>query len=195
VNSKVSSICEEIGISRISLELLASRGLHEVAEAEQLEIAEKDRNGREYFLVAVAVAAAAAAWQELKAAAFSDGITLELVSGFRSIERQAEIVRRKLDAGVAMEDILAICAPPGFSEHHTGRAVDVTAPDVPLLEPEFDRTSAFAWLSAHAGDFGFCLSYPEDNALGFQYEPWHWCWHDDHAGYFDASIQNASQAV
>jgi hypothetical protein len=42
------------------------------------------------------------------------------VSAFRSVERQAEIVRRKLAAGGRIEEILTVCAPPGFSEHHTG---------------------------------------------------------------------------
>lgn len=113
----------------------------------------------------------------LKAGALHDGVSLFIVSAFRSIERQAEIVRRKLDAGETIQEVLTVCAPPGFSEHHTGRAVDVSTPGTPPLEVEFDGTPAFAWLMEQANDFGFHLSYPKGNPQGYQYEPWHWCFH------------------
>ncbi|WP_338924995.1 D-alanyl-D-alanine carboxypeptidase family protein (plasmid) [Pseudomonas silesiensis] len=38
----------------------------------------------------------------------------------------------------------------------------------------FEETDAFAWLTKHAGSFGFEMSYPKGNARGFNYEPWHW---------------------
>jgi D-alanyl-D-alanine carboxypeptidase len=44
-----------------------------------------------------------------------------------------------------------------------------------VLEVDFEQTAAFAWLTAHAHEFGFRLSYPRGNEWGFQYEPWHWC--------------------
>lgn len=164
------NIANQLGICQAAL---AARGLPVCPEAQRLEVAEIGDDGREQRLIEPA----AAAWRRLKAAASADGIALSIVSSFRSIERQAEIIRRKLDAGQAIEDILTVCAPPGFSEHHTGRAVDVATPGVRALVVEFDQSPAFAWLTAHADDFGFRLSYPCGNAQGFEYEPWHWCFH------------------
>lgn len=168
---RLLAIANELGIAE---GLLAARGLPICDEAECLEVAEVGRNGRRHLLVPPA----AAAWRELKAFALANGVSLFIVSAFRSIERQAEIVRTKLCAGLTIEEALSVCAPPGFSEHHTGRAVDVSTPGVPSLEVEFDKTPAFAWLTENAGQFDFHLSYPTGNAQGYQYEPWHWCFRD-----------------
>jgi len=162
----------------ISEESIAARGLRACKEATELESAEIELDGRDHLLIP----SAAEAWRRLKAAALADGITLFIVSAFRSVDRQAEIVRRKLDSGMSTEAILAICAPPGFSEHHTGRAVDLSTPGSQPLEAEFDQTAAYAWLQTNAGRFGYRLSYPVGNPWGYQYEPWHWCFHDAQPG-------------
>lgn len=162
----------ELGISPALLEI---RGLGPFAEAEQLEVVQTDSDGREHALTPEA----ARAWRQLKQAAEKDGVTIFVASAFRSIGRQIQIVKRKLDAGQTLEEVLAINAPPGYSEHHTGRAVDVATADEPLLESSFARTHAYAWLQRHGGEFGFMLSYPEGNEGGYQYEPWHWCYHSD----------------
>jgi len=158
----------------ISSELIAARGLRECEEATTLEVAEVGADDRDHLLVPLA----AEAWRCLKAAALVDGIDLFIVSAFRSIDRQAEIVRRKLETGAAVDRILTVCAPPGFSEHHTGRAVDLSTSGNRALEVEFDQTPAYAWLTDHAAGFGYCLSYPIGNPWGYQYEPWHWCFQD-----------------
>jgi len=158
----------------ISSELITARGLRECEEATTLEVAEVGTDGRDHLLVPLA----AEAWRLLKAEALVDGIDLFIVSAFRSIDRQAEIIRRKLEAGAAVESILTVCAPPGFSEHHTGRAVDLSTPNSHVLEVEFDQTAAYAWLTEHAAEFGYYISYPIGNPLGYQYEPWHWCFND-----------------
>lgn len=164
-------IANELGITS---DLLAARNFRECAEAECLVVAETSDNGREYLLTG----AAATAWRKLKAAAENDGVTLFIVSAFRSVARQADIIRRKLDAGLSIEEILAYLAPPGFSEHHSGRAVDISTPGSAPAEVEFEQTAAFSWLMQHANRFGFYLSYPEGNVAGYQYEPWHWCFHN-----------------
>jgi D-alanyl-D-alanine carboxypeptidase len=158
----------------ISSELIAARGLRECEEATTLEVAEVGADGRDHLLVP----SAAEAWRGIKAAALANGVDLFIVSAFRSIDRQAEIVRRKLESGAAVESVLTICAPPGFSEHHTGRAVDLSTSGSRALEAEFDQTAAYAWLIQHAAEFGYYLSYPIGNRLGYQYEPWHWCFQD-----------------
>lgn len=121
--------------------------------------------------------ATARAWAELDAAARAAGIALQLHSGFRSVADQTAIVCRKLHAGQSWAEILRVNAYPGFSEHHSGRALDLGVPAAPPLTEAFAETPAFAWLLAHAGEFGFRLSYPRDNAAGIMFEPWHWCWH------------------
>lgn len=125
------------------------------------------------------LAPAAAAWREMVTAASNDEIQLQLVSAYRSVDYQEGILRRKLDKGQAIEEILLVSAAPGFSEHHSGRAVDVTTPGCPVLEEVFEKSEAFAWLGRHAGAYGFHLSYPRDNPHGVAYEPWHWAWWGD----------------
>ena len=117
---------------------------------------------------------AARAWFDMKAAAASCGIELEAVSAFRSVKYQAGIIRRKLKAGQNIEKILKVSAAPGYSEHHTGRAVDVTAPGFTVLEEEFENSAAFSWLMNHAQEFRFRLSFPRGNRHQIAYEPWHW---------------------
>ncbi len=165
------ALATELGFLPASL---AARGLRPHDEAGELELVETGEDGRSHFLAP----AAASAWRRLKAAALADGIALVVVSAFRSIERQAGLVRAKLAGGQTIDEALAVCAPPGFSEHHTGRAVDISTPGDPLLEPCFDKTPAFAWLTRRAGEFGFRMSYPAGNSQGYVYEPWHWCFHD-----------------
>lgn len=116
----------------------------------------------------------AAAWRAMKQRAAEAGVQLLLVSGFRSIGHQADIIRRKLDAGQTIEQILAVNAAPGYSEHHTGRAVDIATPGTRPLTTDFDGSAAFAWLTAHAAEFGFNMPYGRGNRFGFEYEPWHW---------------------
>ncbi|MEI6464106.1 MAG: M15 family metallopeptidase [Verrucomicrobiota bacterium] len=120
---------------------------------------------------------AAKAWGRMRDTAAADGIILLPLSGFRSINRQATIIRRKLRAGLTLADILRFVAAPGHSEHHSGRAIDIGSPEHVTLDADFARTAAYRWLRRHAGKFGFVLSYPKNGALGIGYEPWHWCWH------------------
>ena len=166
---RVQCILDELGVPR---ELCAGRALPVQEEASELELVETGENGREYLLIP----AAAAAWRALRAAAEADGVALKIVSAFRSVDRQAEIVREKLGRGLTLEAIFAASAPPGYSEHHTGRAVDVGTPGARSLEEDFEDTPAFRWLTMNAGRFGFALSFPRDNAEGYVYEPWHWCY-------------------
>jgi D-alanyl-D-alanine carboxypeptidase len=156
----------------ISTEAIASRSLMFHPEAGEVVIAEVEPGGREHWLTP----AAAESWKRMSSAARADGIEIRIVSAFRSVARQAEIIRAKLDQGQPLDSILCVNAPPGFSEHHTGRAIDITTGGVAPLEREFETTAAFEWLSKNAGHFGFVLSFPDSNEQGFDYEPWHWCY-------------------
>ena len=113
-------------------------------------------------------------WREMQAAATKDDITLNLVSAFRSVDYQHRLIARKLAAGQSIEHILTVNAAPGYSEHHTGRALDITTIECEPLSETFADTPAFAWLRINAARYGFVLSYPRDNPYGLAYEPWHW---------------------
>ncbi len=151
--------------------VLAEKNLTLFTEPESLTLAETGSDGREHYLEP----AAARAWSSMKRAARLESVDIHIVSAFRSIERQSRILETKLQAGQHLEAILAVSAPPGCSEHHTGRAIDIGTGDSRPLELEFERTEAFRWLEAHAARYGFRLSFPPDNAHGYDYEPWHWC--------------------
>jgi zinc D-Ala-D-Ala carboxypeptidase len=142
------------------------------AYAEALELVDVGPNllGRMQRLTPVA----AARWSDMVQAAADEGIRLLIVSGFRSVEYQAGLIRNKLDNGQAIADILKVNAAPGYSEHHTGAAIDIATPGSRPLTEDFENTQAFAWLERHAARFGFSLTYLRGDPHGFVYEPWHW---------------------
>lgn len=141
-------------------------------EARKLASIGDDIYGREQKLTP----RAARAWQEMARSAGGDAIEIQPVSAFRTVDYQAGLIRGKLEQGQSLEQILAVSAAPGYSEHHSGRAIDVTTPGSEVLEEPFEKTAAFEWLMANADRFGFRLSYPRGNPHGVAYEPWHWCW-------------------
>jgi D-alanyl-D-alanine carboxypeptidase len=146
------------------------RGLPLCEEPDEVVLVGLDIFGRARHLEA----AAAHQWGAMREAATADGIELLLVSAFRSVDYQRAIFDRKLSEGVAIGDILRVNAAPGYSEHHTGRAVDIATRGCPPLTEAFDTTEAFRWLTQHAGRFGFEMTYGRDNPHGIAYEPWHW---------------------
>jgi D-alanyl-D-alanine carboxypeptidase len=152
-----------------------ARSLPLQAEAAEVEPVGPDLFGRDQLMIPPA----ARAWRAMVAAAADDGVELQLVSAYRSVNYQAGLLRRKLEQGQSIGQILSVSAAPGYSEHHSGRAVDLTAPGCGVLEEDFETTGAFDWLCRRASEFGFHLSYPRDNPHGVVYEPWHWAWRDD----------------
>ena len=147
-------------------------GLPLVAEPDWLALAGFDRFRRPLWLHVNA----ARAWNHLQAAALRDDVVLEAISGYRSHDYQLGIFERKRARGLEVEEILAVNAAPGYSEHHSGFALDISTAGEPPAEESFEQTAAFDWLTAHAGRHGFSLSYPRDNPHGIVYEPWHWRW-------------------
>ena len=121
---------------------------------------------------------AAAAWADMRESASRDGVELQVVSAYRSVGYQEGIIRKKIEKGQNMDEILCASAAPGYSEHHSGRALDLTTPGYPVLEQEFEESEAFAWLERSASRFGFRMSFPRENPHGVSYEPWHWAWRD-----------------
>ncbi|KRB06816.1 M15 family metallopeptidase [Lysobacter sp. Root690] len=145
-------------------------GLDLVAEPDRLALAGVDRFRRPLWLHPVA----ARAWTHLREAAQRDGIVLDAISGYRSHDYQLGIFERKLARGLSVEEILTVNAAPGYSEHHSGLALDIGTPGEPPAEESFEHTAAFAWLRERAGGYGYAMSYPRGNPHGIVYEPWHW---------------------
>jgi len=150
----------------------STRQLPRVREPRRLAFIGYDTQNRAQWLAP----RAAEAWQRMRDAAARDGIELQVVSAFRSVEYQLGILRRKLERGLSIEQILRVSAAPGYSEHHSGRAIDISTPGCAALEEEFERSAAFAWLSKNAQRYNFHMSYPRGNPHGIAYEPWHWSW-------------------
>jgi D-alanyl-D-alanine carboxypeptidase len=162
-------IWQQLGIAP---EVLQHKSLCIFDEATELVDVETAADGRIWQLTPEA----AQAWRAMQSAALADGIELKIASAYRASSRQVELIERKLSLGQSIDDILQVLAPPGCSEHHTGRAVDIYQPGGPVVEEAFETTHAFQWLTEHAQRFGFSLSFPRDNPFGYVYEPWHWCW-------------------
>lgn len=148
----------------------AKHNLRPQPEARDLVQVPRDVYGRKVEMVAPA----AAALQRMFAAAARDGVKLETVSGFRSMNYQTGLIRRKLKNGMSIRKALSINAVPGYSEHQTGCAVDLTTPGVPAADGSFAKSKAFGWLQRNAAGYGFHLSFPPGNDHGYEYEPWHW---------------------
>jgi D-alanyl-D-alanine carboxypeptidase len=110
------------------------------------------------------------------------GLQPRVLSGFRDYASQTAVHDKW--ATEEPERAKAISALPGHSEHQLGLALDFGSPELAdLLEDpnvifhkEFFRTSEGMWLSSHAHEYGFNLSYPllAQWVTGFEYEPWHY---------------------
>ena len=109
------------------------------------------------------------ALNEMIAAAREEGISLWLVSGFRSYNTQAAIYNNYVARdGVAAADRYS--ARAGHSEHQTGLAFDLNS-----LDQSFGTTPEGQWLAARCWEYGFIIRYPEEKEeiTGYMYEPWH----------------------
>ena len=118
------------------------------------------------------------AFQALRADVLNDGVQIELESSYRSVERQQELWA-EYEQAYGLDYCNKYVAVPGFSEHHTGLAIDVN-----LVQPEKEQTEeeraaerAELWAKVHAklADHGFILRYLEgrEDVTGYSYEPWH----------------------
>ncbi len=110
-------------------------------------------------------------------AAASDGVYLALLSGYRSHDLQKEIFFEvKSERNQTATERAKVSAPPGYSEHSTGYAIDLGDVGRPEthFEVDFETTWAFRWLKKNAAKYHFVLSFPKGNAQGVSYEPWHW---------------------
>ncbi len=128
--------------------------------------------------------AAAKAYQEMQFAAQQEGVSLVPLSGFRTLTDQDYLFfGKKAERGQVAAERAKVSAPPGYSEHHTGYALDIGDANVPALNlsPDFENTPAFKWLKTNAPFHSFEISFPKNNKQGVTYEPWHWRFVGDRA--------------
>jgi len=116
-------------------------------------------------------------FKEMQLMAAQRGISLQLLSGYRSIDLQRDIFyeNKSIRNQTAVERSM-VSAPPGYSEHSTGYAIDVGDGNYPdtHFEVEFEQTPAFKLMKKFAPKYHFVLSFPPNNKQGVAYEPWHW---------------------
>ena len=105
-----------------------------------------------------------------------DGVYLVFLSGFRSIKLQEEIFYSlKSIRNQSASERARVSAPPGYSEHSTGFAIDIGDANYREkdFEVEFENTATFRWLQNNAAKYHFKLSFNKNNK-NVDYEPWHW---------------------
>lgn len=109
------------------------------------------------------------AFLEMQSAAAEDGISLYIVSGYRSYSDQDAIYARYVsNDGRAAADTYS--SRPGHSDHQTGYTFDLNS-----LEQSFENTAEGIWLAEHCAQYGFIIRYPKgkDAYTGYMFEPWH----------------------
>ena len=106
----------------------------------------------------------------------NDGVFLVFLSGFRSVNLQRDIFYSlKSIRNQSAADRARVSAPPGYSEHSTGFAIDIgdATKRETDFEVEFESTEAFKWLKKNASKYHFKLSFNQNNK-NINFEPWHW---------------------
>jgi murein DD-endopeptidase MepM/ murein hydrolase activator NlpD len=115
---------------------------------------------------------AAADFDRMRSDASADGVDLNIVSGYRSVDSQKDLWDRQVAKRGSESKAARVSAPPGYSEHHTGYAFDVGSGRSVNLDSSFAKTPAYKWLKKKAKNYGFKQSFT--GSSGVQNEPWHW---------------------
>lgn len=112
-----------------------------------------------------------AAFQEMQSAAAGEGLILEINSAYRSVSEQQSVVTAQC-AAYGQSYCESHVAQPGFSEHHTGLAIDIKTPH----NGTFAYSKEFIWLKEHAQEYGFIWRYQKDmeKYTRFSEEAWHY---------------------
>lgn len=131
------------------------------------------------------------AFEKMKIAALKDGINIEVVSAYRSFQKQKSIFENKykkftkegLTPIEAVEKIIEYSTIPGTSRHHWGTDIDIIDANYPtgksvLKEGNFYGNGPYCklkeWMDRHSESYGFYEVYTKNpNRKGFKYEPWH----------------------
>ena len=111
---------------------------------------------------------------QLRQRLLSLGIHVEVVSGYRSHKTQERIWRDSV-AAHGEQHTRRYVAKPGYSEHQTGLALDLTLYDARGNMVAEDDIEAHARFFPYLHTFGFILRYPagKEDVTGYPFEPWH----------------------
>ena len=111
------------------------------------------------------------AFKEMQAAAKAEGLIFEINSAYRSVAEQQSVFNAQC-AQYGQAYCESHVAKPGFSEHHTGLALDVKTPH----NGTFAYSKEFTWLKEHAQEYGFIWRYQEsqEKYSRFAEEAWHY---------------------
>ena len=109
-------------------------------------------------------------------AAVDDSIQVVTVSGFRTVAKHKQLFQDQIQHYGSPETVRKTTTPPGYSDHHTGYEIDLADGNFPEkdITYELGETKAFQWLIKNANQYGFEMSFPENNSQGVSYEYWHW---------------------
>lgn len=112
------------------------------------------------------------AYEKMVKDASREGYSLRGASAYRSINYQVDVYNRYLRRD-PQEIVDTYSARPGFSEHHTGRTIDLDTGYSSMSE--FENTKEAQWVAENAYKYGFIVRYPEgkEEITGYMYEPWH----------------------
>lgn len=115
---------------------------------------------------------AATAYKSMIAQASSEGVSIILLSAYRTQEYQTTLYSNYYAKDP--ENAPFYSAYPRSSEHELGLAIDVSYDY--SLHSDLDETQVGIWMFENAYKYGWILSYPEDKTelTGYMYEPWHW---------------------
>lgn len=99
-------------------------------------------------------------------------VHLMVNSSYRSYKDQEEIYNEFKKVSLKYADSYA--ARPGYSEHQTGLAIDITSLEHPTAN-EFKESEEYKWLKENCHKYGFVLRYPEgkEHITGYSTESWH----------------------
>ena len=129
-------------------------------------------------------------YEAFSEAATKAGFPLVIISAFRSVESQKEVFDTNVNGlvsgnGMSQEEAIAktkeTITEPGYSEHHTGLAVDIVDQDwynsysTQVLDASYGDQPGAKWIAENAPKYGFIIRYPKDrqDITGITYEPWH----------------------
>lgn len=109
------------------------------------------------------------AFYDMQAAAASEGISLWILSSYRSYDDQ-EVIYNRYVSQDGRDAADTYSSRPGHSDHQTGYTFDLNS-----LEQDFQYDPAGQWLDKNCYKYGFIIRYPKgkESSTGYMYEPWH----------------------
>lgn len=152
------------------------------------------------------------AFRKMADAAKKDGVSLRVVSGFRSFSDQKRIWENKWTGATPVNGrklnetlpdpkaralkILEYSAMPTTSRHHWGTDIDINSTS-PAHFASGAGKKTYDWLTSHAPSFGFCQPYTAKGPArpnGYNEEKWHWSYKPVAADYTKRWASDAGYA-